>query len=100
MSRFDPDELGAGLDAEERAVLAETAALLAAARPRPAPGFRGALRRQTLAAAAGRLGPRPSHLRRRVLALLLAGAVLVLAAAGGGLAGHGPLARPATVAGR
>ncbi len=97
MNRFDPDELPPGLDAAERAALAATAALLAAARPLPAAGFRGALRRQTLAAAPGRLVPRPPHLRRRVLALLLAGA-LVVGAAASGLAPRGPLARPPAAA--
>jgi hypothetical protein len=99
VTRFDPDELGAELDPADRAALAETAALLTAARPLPGPGFRGALRRQTLAAGAGRLVPRPPHLRRRALGLVVAGTLLVLAAAGG-LAGHGPLARPAATAGR
>jgi hypothetical protein len=91
MIDFDPDgELEP--DAADRAALAETATRLAAARPLPAPGFRGDLRRRTLGSGR-RLVARPPHLRRRVLAFVCAGAVLVALAATG-LAGHGPLARP------
>lgn len=61
-------ELGAG---EQR--LADR---LVADRPVPGAGFRGALRRY-LAARDPRYGPRPEHLRRIVLAYLLAGVLLV-----------------------
>jgi hypothetical protein len=97
MIDFDPDELGPGLDAAERTALGETAAGLAVARPLPAPGFRGDLRRRMLASVGHRLVARPPHLRRRVVALVCAGAVLLLVAASG-LAGRGPLAAPAAAA--
>ena len=90
MTGFDPDELPPELDPGERAALAETAALLLAARPVPGAGFRGWLRRATVGAAAA---PRPPRLRRRAAALVAGGALLVLVAASG-LTGHGPLAPP------
>jgi hypothetical protein len=94
MTALDPDELPPELAPAERAALAETAAVLLAARPLPSAGFRGALRRSL----AGRLAPsRPPRLRRRVAAFVVAGAVLLLLGASG-LTGHGPLAPPAVTA--
>ncbi len=91
MTGFDPDELPPELDPAERMALADTAALLLAARPVPTAGFRGALRRATLAQPAR---ARPPRLRRRVAALVAGGTLLLLVAASG-LTGRGPLAPPA-----
>jgi hypothetical protein len=89
---FDPGELPDDLDPADRTALAATAARLVAARPVPSPGFRGDLRRETLAR--GRvLNRRPARLRRRVLAFVVAGALPVLVAASG-LTGSGPFAPP------
>jgi hypothetical protein len=90
---FDPTELPGDLDPAERTALAATAARLVAARPLPRPGFRGDLRRETLARG-GVLTRRPARLRRRLLAFVVAGAVPILVAASG-LTGYGPFAPPA-----
>lgn len=79
------DILEAGVEREQ---LDDTAHALVHARPVPAPSFRGALARLLRAVPI----PRPvRHLRAKALALAIGGALL-LAVAGAGVAGSGPLA--------
>ncbi|MHB8491838.1 MAG: hypothetical protein ACYDA6_06460 [Solirubrobacteraceae bacterium] len=79
------DILGWQPDEDE---LRETARMLQEARPLPSPAFRGQLRRRLEAIGA----PRPARgMRAKALGLGLAG-VLLLALAGTGVAGSGPLA--------
>jgi hypothetical protein len=85
MSDDFSDILGEQPDADE---LRETARMLQAARPLPSPAFRGELRRRLKAAGA----LRPARgLRAKALSFGVAG-VLLLALAGAGVAGSGPLA--------
>ena len=90
------DELDDILEAgAEREDLDDTAQKLAHARPLPAPAFRGALARLLRAV------PIPApvrHLSTKALALAIGGALL-LAVAGAGVAGSGPLAPGGTTQG-
>jgi hypothetical protein len=91
MSDEFTDILGEQPDAQE---LMDTARLLKAASPLPAPAFRGQLRRQLDLRPTPRAGGR---LRLRILSLATAG-VLLLAVAADGVAGGGPLAPSHTAA--
>ena len=79
------DFIGEQPDADE---LRETARMLQAARPLPSPAFRGELRRRL--EATGALRP-ARRLHAKALSFGVAG-VLLLALAGAGVAGSGPLA--------
>lgn len=90
------DELDDILEPDgEREPIVETARELARARPMPAPAFRGALARLLRAVQIPRS---VRHLRARALALAIGGALL-LAVAGAGVAGSGPLAPSRTAQG-
>jgi hypothetical protein len=81
MTRFD-DDLDPQLPVAERDELLQVAARLEGGRPAPLPAFRGELGRAVSAVARARhLRPRPEHLWLLVALLVLAGAVLLLAAA-------------------
>lgn len=85
----DPNDILDGdlADDPEGEQLAETGRALGAARPVPAPSFRGELGRLM---GALRLARPVAHWRAKALGLVLAGAVL-LGLAGAGVAGSGPL---------
>jgi hypothetical protein len=90
----DPDrirhDLPADLEPAEAERMLELAQQLSAARPLPAPGFRGNLRRQLAGAqAAGAVAPR--RVRALAGAYALSGMAL-LAIAAAGVAGGGPFA--------
>jgi hypothetical protein len=95
MTSFDPHELSFDLDPGERAELSVMAERLLAMRPVPRAAFRGELRRSLLGR--GAAPARPRWLRARVTAYVVSGAAL-LAIAGIGAAGAGPLAPPSSAA--
>ena len=80
------NDLDPTIDPEEREALIAVADRLAAARPVPAPAFRGDLRRRILTTR-----PAPRALRSRIATCMVAGAALLLVAVGG-VADVGPLA--------
>jgi hypothetical protein len=79
----DEPEIRSGLPPVERRLEAE----LAARRPVPAPGFRGALGRRLAADDPG-YGPRPERLRPKVMGMLGGGVLLIVL---GALQGIGAL---------
>jgi hypothetical protein len=94
MSAADPErirrDLPPDLEPAEAERMLELALQLEAARPLPAPGFRGELRRRLVAAQAGG-ATAPRRVRAFALSYALSG-LLLLAVAAVGVAGTGPFA--------